>query len=56
MIKMNKVEKQILTNQLCILATLKTLGISKLLPIQKQNIEKRIKETMELRDKKDSDD
>ena len=42
---MTKVEKQILTNQLCILATLKTLGFYKLHPVQEENIEKRIKET-----------
>lgn len=48
---MNKVEKQILTNQLCILATLETIGIRALLPIQVENIRKRIKETMELRNK-----
>lgn len=49
---MNKIEKQILTNQLCILATLKTIGKGILHPIQQLNIEDRIKETMKLRDKK----
>ena len=42
---------QILTNQLCILATLETMGDFQLLPIQQGNIENRIKETKEIRDK-----
>lgn len=42
---------QILTNQLCILATLKTIGIRKLLPIQIDNINQRLKETIKIRDK-----
>ena len=46
---MSEVEKQILTNQLCILATLSTLGWSMLHPVQQENIQKRIKETKELR-------
>lgn len=46
---MSKVEKQILTNQLCILATLSTLGRFMLHPIQQKNIQKRIDETMKLR-------
>ena len=46
---MSEVEKQILTNQLCILATLGSLGYEKLLTIQIENIQERIKETMELR-------
>lgn len=46
----SEVEKQILTNQLCILATLKTTGYKTLLPIQIENIENRIKETIALRD------
>lgn len=49
---MSEVEKQILTNQLCILATLGTLGSKILHPIQQENIQKRIKETKNLRDKK----
>ena len=49
---MNKIEKQILTNQLCILATLETIGRRKLHPKQIANIEKRIEETFELRDGK----
>lgn len=49
---MSEVEKQILTNQLCILATLKTIGNKVLLPIQQDNIQQRIKETMNLRDRK----
>lgn len=51
---MNKIEKQILTNQLCILATLKTIGRRKLHPVQLENIEKRIEETFEVRDGKGS--
>ena len=53
---MSEVEKQILTNQLCILATLGTIGKNILHPIQQENIQKRIEETKKLRDKKDSDD
>jgi hypothetical protein len=48
---MNKLEKQILTNQLCILATLRTIGQNILHPIQQENIQERIKETKKLRDK-----
>ncbi len=48
---MSEIEKQILTNQLCILATLRTIGDKILLPIQQENIQKRIKETMKLRGK-----
>ena len=48
---MNKIEKQILTNQLCILATLGTIGKNILHPIQQENIKERIKETKALRDK-----
>lgn len=48
---MTKVEKQILTNQLCILATLETLGIHKLHIKQIENIQNRINETIKLRDK-----
>lgn len=48
---MNKIEKQILTNQLCILATLGTIGKNILHPIQQENIQERIKETKKLRDK-----
>lgn len=48
---MNEIEKQILTNQLCILATLKTIGQNILHPIQQENIQERIKETKELRDR-----
>ena len=46
---MNEIEKQILTNQLCILATLGTIGEKILHPIQQKNIQERIKETKELR-------
>jgi hypothetical protein len=49
---MNKIEKQILTNQLCILATLGTIGEKILHPIQQENIQKRIKETMKIRDER----
>ena len=45
----SEIEKQILTNQLCILAILGTIGEKILLPIQKNNIQKRIKETKDLR-------
>ena len=48
---MNEIEKQILANQLCILATLGTIGNNILHPIQQENIQKRIKETKELRDR-----
>ena len=48
---MNKKIEQILTNQLCILATLKTIGFNKLHPIQLENIEKRIEETKKVRGK-----
>ena len=51
---MNKTEKQILTNQLCILATLGTIGGRMLHPIQQQNIQKRIKETMKLRESQEN--
>ena len=46
---MNRILEQILTNQLCILATLKTLGIEKLQFIQITNIEDRINETFKIR-------
>ena len=49
---MTDVEKQILTNQMCILATLSTLGWNKLHPIQQENIQKRIQETKRIRDNK----
>ena len=52
MIRMNKIEKQILTNQLCILATLGTIGKFKLHPIQQENIQERIRETKNLRDRR----
>lgn len=48
---MSEVEKQILTNQLCILATLGTIGKNLLHPIQHENIQKRIQETIKVRDK-----
>lgn len=44
------VNEQILTNQLCILATLKSIGRDKLVSEQKKNIENRIKETKTIRD------
>ena len=49
---MTEVEKQILTNQLCILATLRVIGAKTLYPMHVENIQERIKETIELRDKK----
>lgn len=45
------VEEQILTNQLCILATLSTIGEGKLHPQQMKNIQDRITETKRIRDK-----
>ena len=50
---MTEVEKQILTNQLCILATLGAIGKNQtLLPIQHENIQNRIAETQKLIKKK----